>query len=266
MDKQVPNYLEVNLAHWNQNVPHHLASEFYQMEAFKAGADSLNDIEKDALGYVAGKSLLHLQCHFGQDTLSWARKGATVTGIDFSDAGIATARALSSELEIPAAFVQSDVYELPQHLEGQFDIVFTSYGAIGWLPDMARWAGVVRHFLKPGGTFLIAEFHPVLFTFDDDFEKIHYSYFNRAPIVFEVNGTYADPQAPIRSTGCSWNHPLSDVIGALLQQGLQLELFQEFDYSPYNCFPNLVEVAPGKYQLKGYEGILPMVYVIKMRG
>src|SRR5579864_4514537 len=157
-------YCEANRQMWNAWTPYHVESGFYDVEGFKrgqrrdrAGNDAL---EIEAVGDVVGKSLLHLQCHFGLDTLSWARRGATVTGVDFSEEAIRAARALAADVGVPAAFIQSDIYELPGRLRGEFDIVFTSHGVLGWLPDLDRWAGVVAHFLRPGGRFCLIEGHP----------------------------------------------------------------------------------------------------------
>ena len=151
-------YFQANKELWNAKTPIHNKSEFYDVAGFKAGDSTLRSVELEELGDVKGKSLLHLQCHFGMDTMSWAREGAKVTGMDLSDVAIARAKELSAELSIPADFVCCNLYDLPQHLEGSFDLVFTSYGTIGWLPDLDKWASVVKHFLKPGGTFYIVEF------------------------------------------------------------------------------------------------------------
>jgi 2-polyprenyl-3-methyl-5-hydroxy-6-metoxy-1,4-benzoquinol methylase len=164
----VNEYIKYNENLWNHWTDLHAKSEWYDLEGFKAGRLSLGDIEREVLGDVAGKSLLHLQCHFGLDTLSWARLGARVTGVDFSEKAISLARALGSELEIPATFVRSNIYDLPDNLSGQFDIVFTSYGVLWWLPDIKEWAKVVAHFLRPGGTFLLVEFHPLASVFDPE--------------------------------------------------------------------------------------------------
>lgn len=260
------DYLDLNRRHWNEKVRFHLGSDFYRLEAFKAGEDVLNDIEIQGVGSVEGKSLLHLQCHFGQDTLCWARRGARVTGVDFSPVALDTAKALAEELGLEARFVLSDLYSLPEVLDDRFDVVFASYGAVCWLPDLERWAAVVRRFLKPGGLFFLAEFHPALMMLDDGFEQIGYPYFNRGPLFFDVQGTYAQPDAPIRSSACVWNHSLADVIGALLRQGLRLEFFQEYDYSPYNCFPNFVETEKGRFRHAVYTGKLPLVYAVGARG
>lgn len=257
------DYLQLNKQLWNERTVVHLDSEFYEMEAFRAGKNALKEIELNLLGNISGKSVLHLQCHFGQDTLSMARMGARVTGVDFSEKAIETAAVLSKDLNLPAEFICCDVYSLPQLLDRKFDIVFTSYGTIGWLPDIDKWAAVVAHFLGEGGRFVFAEFHPVVWMFDNDFRQVTYKYSKSEPIVEDHTGTYADPNAPIQHRSVSWNHGLAEVIGALLKQGLQIKQFQEFDYSPYNCFPDTEEVAPGKFQTKNFGDKIPMVYALE---
>lgn len=254
------NYFEANRQLWDQKTDAHVISEFYAVDAFKQGASSLNSIELDLLGDVRGKSILHLQCHFGQDTLSLARLGARVTGIDFSENAIGKARALAEELGLEAKFICCNVLDIDQHLNGeQFDLVFTSYGTIGWLPELTRWGSLIAQHLKPGGMFCLVEFHPVVWMFDDDFEGIAYSYFNRETIEEDIQGTYANRDAPVSGKSYSWNHGLAEVFQALLGAGLQLSQFKEFDYSPYPCFKHVVP-APNGYHIKGYEGKLPMVY------
>lgn len=259
------NYLQLNREAWNNKVESHLQSDFYNLAAFEAGWNSLREIEIPLLGDLAGKSVLHLQCHFGQDTLSMARQGALCTGIDLSDKAIAAAQDLSSKLKLPAHFIACDLYRLQDHVQDQFDIVFSSYGTIGWLPDLKAWAQIIFEQLKVGAYFVFAEFHPVLWMYDSEFKHIDYSYFNKQEIREVETGTYADPQAPIKSTTVSWNHSLAEVLQALLDTGLKLEHFQEFDYSPYPCFQNMTETGKDRYQIKGLEGKLPMVYALKMR-
>ncbi|MCB0618907.1 MAG: methyltransferase domain-containing protein [Saprospiraceae bacterium] len=260
------DYLNANRASWDLRTETHKDSEFYDLEGFKKGKNSLNNIELEALGDVDGRSMLHLQCHFGQDSLSWARLGAEVTGLDLSPKAIDLARALSRELQIPARFVESDLYSAPEKIDGKFDLVFTSYGTYGWLPDLERWAAVIEHFLKPGGVFYIVDFHPTLYLFDFDSGRISYEYFNRGePYVEESEGTYADPQAKIRHTDYFWSHSLEEVISPFLKRGLQLEDFREFDYSPYNCFPNMVERAPGEYVYDKAGVRLPHLFSLKCR-
>ena len=262
---QALNYIEINRALWDEKTRHHASAAFYNMDddSFVNGRSSLNETELQMLGDIRGKSILHLQCHFGQDTLSLARLGANVTGIDFSGEAIKKARELNDQLALNASFICTDIYELPLKLNEQFDIVFTSYGVLGWLPDIQKWAQIVARFLKPGGSFVLVEFHPVVWMFNYDFTGIEYSYFNKEPIIEMATTTYADRNAVINKQEIGWNHDLSEVIQNLLVTGLRIEAFSEFDSSPYNCFKNMVETTPGKFQVKGLEGKIPMVYALK---
>jgi SAM-dependent methyltransferase len=256
-------FFEANKDLWNQRTLVHRDSDFYDREGFKNGKDVLTPIELAELGDVKGKAILHMQCHFGMDSLNWARKGAKVTGMDLSDEAIYQAKQLNSEMNLDATFICCNVYDLPSHLDEKFDIVFTSYGVVGWLPDLDKWAAVISGALKPGGTFYMAEFHPVLWMFDDDFTHIKYYYDNREIIITENQGTYTDRNAQISGKEYSWNHSISEVLNALLDAGLKLEFFNEHMYSPYPCFRNMVESESGKWHIKGIEGKLPMVYSLK---
>ncbi|KAA3599269.1 MAG: class I SAM-dependent methyltransferase [Calditrichaeota bacterium] len=256
------NYKEINKNSWNQRVDVHFDSANYDNESFIKGRNALNEIELELLGDIKEKSILHLQCHFGQDTISLNRLGAKVTGIDFSDKAIAKAKELAQTVNSDTKFILSDVYELPKNLDEKFDIVFTSYGTIGWLPDLDKWAKVVSHFLKPNGKFVFAEFHPVVWMFDDNFQELKYSYFNKEAIVETEEGTYADRNAPLTLTSVGWNHDLSEVLNSLIKNGLEINSFNEFDYSPHNCFLETVEIAPSKYRIKHLEDKIPMVYSI----
>jgi len=255
-------YITLNRKSWNDRIEAHAASRFYDLEGFRKGRSSLNSLELNLLGDIRGKSILHLQCHFGQDSISLSRLGADVTGVDFSDQAIQFAQQLAADCGTSAAFVCADVYDLPNHLTEKFDIVFTSYGTIGWLPDLKKWAGVIDHFLKPKGQFLLVEFHPFVWMFDSRFEKIAFDYFNTAPIVELESGTYADRQAPIENQTISWNHPISDVLSSLIGAGLTINALQEFDYSPYDCFENTVEFMPNQFRIKSFEKLVPMVYAV----
>lgn len=259
------DYLSANRDHWNKRTGAHIVSDFYDVPSFLQGRSSLNEIELSLLGDVKGKTILHLQCHFGQDSISLARMGATVTGVDFSHEAISQANLFSEQCGEHCRFIECDLYSLPQFLDEQFDIVYTSYGTIGWLPDIHQWAAVVERFIKPGGSFVFAEFHPVIWMFDNDISKIVYSYFKQEAIIEEETGTYADRDAPIQSTSITWNHGLSEVISSLLQTGLQLQVFNEYNYSPYNCFQNMTEISPGKFMLKGFEEKFPLVYSLTMK-
>ncbi|MDN5200884.1 class I SAM-dependent methyltransferase [Fulvivirgaceae bacterium BMA10] len=257
------NYFKSNQALWNLKTDVHVKSDFYDLEAFKKGKSSLHQIELDEIGDVKGKSMLHLQCHFGQDTLSWAREGAQVTGVDLSDKAIVLANKLNEELQLDAEFINANVYDLKDHLNKKFDIVFTSYGTIGWLPDLDKWADIVKHFLNENGIFYIIEFHPFIWMYDDDFKKITYSYFNQEVIHTVQEGTYADRDADIKHEEFSWNHSLSEVINALIRQGLKIESVNEFPFSCYNIFPNLIQDDQGYWRMKGLEDKLPLMYSIK---
>jgi 2-polyprenyl-3-methyl-5-hydroxy-6-metoxy-1,4-benzoquinol methylase len=257
------SYFEENKQSWNKRTAVHKNSAFYDLDSFKKGKSSLNKIELEELGDVTGKTLLHLQCHFGMDTMSWARAGADCVGVDLSDEAINLAKEVNDELKLHAEFICCNVYDLEQHLDKKFDVVFTSYGTIGWLPDLDAWAAIVSHFLKPGGIFYIADFHPVLWMMDEDFEKIKYDYFNTEAITEEISGTYTDREAPIRSTEHSWNHPFSEIINALVKHGLQIQQLNEFPYSPYNCFNNLEQGGDGMWRIKGMAEKMPVMYSIK---
>lgn len=256
------DYLAINRSSWNNKTDVHLTSEFYDMDGFRRGNSSLNSIELDLLGDLKGKKVLHLQCHFGQDTISLNRLGAEVVGVDLSDKAIMNARKIAAELNSSAQFICSDIYDLPNQLEQQFDVVFTSYGTIGWLPNLDKWAKVVSHFLKPNGQFVFVEFHPFVWMFDDNFENINYNYFNVGPIIETENGTYADREAEITQDYVCWNHSLSEVMTSLIKNGLEINAFDEYDYSPYNCFKNTVEVAPKKFRIEKIMDKIPMVYSI----
>ncbi len=257
------NYLEVNKNAWNQKTEIHIGSDFYDMPSFISGKNVLPDLDIEMLGNINGKDILHLQCHFGQDTISMSRMGANVTGVDLSDKAIETARKLATQCYTNTKFVCCDVYSAPQNISQQFDVVYTSYGTIGWLPDIQAWAKVVAHFLKPGAEFIFADFHPVIWMFDNDLKEVTYSYFNKETIVEEIQGTYADKNADITTKTISWNHGLSEVMQALINEGLEIVHFKEFDYSPYNCFSDMEEFEPGKFRFAKYSNKLPVMYALK---
>lgn len=257
------DYKEINKKSWNQKTKIHVDSDFYDNERFKKGKNSLNEIELNLLGDVKGKSILHLQCHFGQDTISFARMGARSVGVDISDAAIKTAESMATELKADATFVCCDIYDLPNHLDEQFDIVFTSYGTVGWLPDMKQWASVVAKFMKPGAQFLIVEFHPAVWMFDDDFNEIKYNYFNDGPIHEVETGTYAEQGAEITQEYVMWNHSLSAVANNLIQQGLIIDGIHEYNYSPYPCFRGTKEIGDRQFIIEKLGDKMPLVYAIQ---
>lgn len=256
---------------WDVWARHHVASPFYDVEGFRAGQRAgrrgLDALETRLVGDVAGKSLLHLQCHFGLDTLTWARRGAAVTGADFSGEAIGTARALAAEIGVPATFVQCDVYDLPDRLPGEFDVVFTSHGVLSWLPDLDRWGRMIAHFLRPGGRFCLIEGHPLPLLFDDtraDRElRLSFPYFpGDAPLRCERRGSYAAPDGPFDSVTYQWVHPLSEVLGALLRAGLRLESFDEYPYAGWAMFPWMETRPDGLWQFPEGTVALPLMFSV----
>ncbi len=264
MSKEL-NYLEINRNSWNRRTIAHLDSEFYDIPGFLKGNSSLKEIELDLLGDLRRKSVLHLQCHFGQDSISLARMGANVTGVDLSNIAIENARKLAEDAnaEGAAEFICCDIYNLPSHLKGKFDIVFTSYGTIGWLPDLDKWARVISGFLKPGGSFVFVEFHPVVWMFDQDFSKIAYRYFNSEAIIETETSTYTAKDDELITENVTWNHSLGEVLSSLISNGLRIVSFEEYDYSPFDCFNKTEEFEPGKFRIKHLDNMIPMVYSIK---
>jgi len=249
-------YMRSNLEHWNELTPIHERSKFYDVEGFKAGNSTLKSIELEELGDVSGKSLLHLQCHFGMDTMSWARLGARVTGVDFSDRAISLAHSLSKELGIEADFVCSNVYGLPNILGEKFDVVFTSYGVLCWLPDLGRWAEVIAHFLRPGGIFYMVEEHPItnVFDYSDDVSelKVTESYFHSPePMKSGPEGSYADRSAKVSIPNYEWAHSLGDIVNALISVGLKIEFLHEFQVCSWQRFLMMKQDEAGWWRLKG---------------
>ncbi len=253
------DYFEMNRAGWDRRAKAHFESRFYDVEGFLRGETSLREIELAELGDVAGKRLLHLQCHFGLDTLSWARRGAACTGVDISPVAIDQARALAVQTGLAADFVCSDVYGYARDGGAPFDIVYTSYGAICWLPDLARWAAVVAANLAAGGTFYMVEFHPIYDLLDG------YSYFTRPDPDVTEEPTYTENGAEVVARLATWAHPLSSVINALVQVGIQVERVNEFPFSPYNCFAGMVEREPGRFYLGHKGNDVPIVYSLMGR-
>ena len=257
------DFIETNRGLWNQWTPLHERSAFYDVEAFKAGRSSLNALELSELGPVEGRSLLHLQCHFGQDTLSWARLGARVTGVDLSDEAITLARRLAGELGIEARFLRANVYDLPALLDERFDIVYTSYGVLPWLPDIRRWAEVVARHLRPGGTFYLVEFHPAATMLDPTGTRVVYPYASPEPLPIEEQGSYADPSAPVRHLSYQWAHSLGDVVTALVDAGLRLEFLRENAYSSYGVFAFAREAAPGVWRAAPGAAQVPLMFSVR---
>ena len=260
-------FFETNLKRWNELVDINAKSRSYDLEGFKSGKSSLLSIELGELGEVKGKSLLHLQCHFGMDTLSWARLGAEVTGIDFSEKAIILARELSNKLDIPAKFIKSNIYDVPNVIDEKFDIVFTSYGTICWLPDIVKWAQIISNCLNPGGIFYIIDGHPFGFIIDEKQEpfKVGFNYFPEGkPVFFDEGGAYADPSADLKNQASyQWDHPISEIINALLNANLEIEFLHEFPYTFFNIHPDMIEREDGYWEFTNLEFTVPMMFSIK---
>lgn len=237
----------LNRANWDERVAIHLQAPGYDLAPLRAGHGELNVIEEAELGSVAGLRVLHLQCHFGADTLALAQRGATVVGLDFSPAAIDAATTLAEELGLVdrARFVCADLYDAPQAIPepASFDLVHVSWGATSWLPDIRRWASIVAQFLTPGGRLYYADAHPAAYVFDDlarqaDGKPGWYApYFERRPLRFDDPGDYADPLARLENaTTINWLHPLSDLVGGLLEAGLTLDWLHEHPHVPWRMF------------------------------
>lgn len=256
-------YFKTNKATWNEKVKVHAKSAMYNLEEFRKGKSSLMSYELKALGNVNGKSLLHLQCHFGQDTLSWSRMGANCTGVDLSDEGIKLAKSLNEELKLNAEFVCCNVLDTSEFVKETFDIVFTSYGVIGWLPHLKPWGKMIAERLKKGGTFYMVEFHPIVWMFDylDDKPIMKYGYMQNEVIYEEYEGTYANQESKMISKEYGWNHGLGEVVSALTEAGLRIDYLKEHNESPYNVLPDLMETETGMFVTK--DKLYPLVFELK---
>jgi 2-polyprenyl-3-methyl-5-hydroxy-6-metoxy-1,4-benzoquinol methylase len=242
-----------NRTAWDLRTPVHLGSKFYGLDAFKAGRNTLRPFEQEELGDVRGKSLLHLMCHVGVDTLSWARLGAKVTGVDFSAESVAAARSLAAELGLDARFVESNVYDLPRQLHERFDLVVTTYGVLLWLPDLTGWAEVVARMLEPGGTFTVIDFHPTLSLFDEVDGKLvlSRSAFRSGAVARQVCRTYADDLEVPEHQQHTWFHPVGEIVTALAAAGLRIERVRELPVDLRQRTPSMTRNDQGLWQLPG---------------
>ena len=262
------DYLAANRKLWDARTPIHVASDFYDVAGFKAGRESLHAIEIEEVGDVRGSSLLHLQCHFGQDTISWARRGATVTGVDFSKKAIASAKRLAKDCDVDARFLVSDIYALDDVLDDEFDVVFTSYGVLAWLGDLTRWAEIAAAHVRRGGFFYIAEIHPMPQTFADDADEplLGYPYFSTGkPIRFHEKGTYADPWADIELDEYYWPHGLGEIVSALAATGLQIEFLHEHAMTVYPQFGYLERDDEGWWRFPATIPSVPLLFSLRAR-
>lgn len=258
--------MDINRRYWEDVVAVHAGSRFYDVPGFIAGDNRLDELERGEVGDVNGKSLLHLQCHFGLDTLSWARLGARVTGVDYAQEAVETARSLARECGLEARFIHSNLYDLPQNLEGQFDIVFTSYGVLCWLPDLREWARIAASYVKPGGFFYIAEFHPFAYVFDDETDHLayRYPYFATQPLRWEAAGTYTGAEDKLAThEDWEWTYRLGDVVTALTDAGLRLEFLHEHPFTVYEQFPFLEKTGHMRWGFPDGAQPIPLMFSIK---
>ncbi len=262
------DYRSDNLANWNDRVRVHTGPDGYDLDGFASDPERLSDVvafDRTYLGDVAGLTLVHPQCHIGTDTLSWAKLGATVTGIDFSPPALETARDLAHRLDIDATFIESELYAIPHAVTEEFDVVYTGVGAINWLPDIVGWAEVMAHLTKPGGRFYMREGHPVLLALDyergDDLLVISEPYFET-----EIPGTWDEPQSYAGSGTLEhtitheWNHGLGEVINALITAGFRIELVEEHRFLEWLALPQMIRTGD-RYELPPHlRDHVPLMY------
>lgn len=264
------NYLAANRQNWDERVGIHRrdATGFYAVEKVLAGEDCLNAIEAKEIGHIAGLRIAHLQCHFGLDSVCLAGRGASVVGLDFSPKAIAEARKLAGKLGRDATFVEGNVYEAHKLLGGEFDMVYVTWGAINWLPDLRPWADAVAALLKPGGSLYLAESHPAILCFEWIDGRIipHYDWRTPAdqPTVSDLPYTYNGAADRLSNTRTyEWIHPLSDIIGSLLEAGLAIEWYHEHAALTWPLFPNMIKSADGLYRLPSGHPQLSLSFSLK---
>ncbi len=268
------HYAAVNKANWDERVPAHAASPDYSVDRFIADPAFLSDVVRfdlPRLGDISGLRGVHLQSHIGTDTISLARLGASMTGVDFSGPAVRQARALAEQTGADATFVESDVYDAAEAAgRGAFDFVFTGIGALCWLPSVSRWAAVVASLLRPGGRLFIREGHPVLWTIqdgrDDDLLVVEYPYFERPePTVFDEDGTYVSTDVVFEHTVTQeWNHGISEVVTSLLDAGMVITGLTEHDSVPWNALPGQMEqLGGGEWRLIDRPWRLPHSYTLQ---
>lgn len=241
---------DVNRAWWDERAPAHASSPDYSRNRFAEDPTFISDVvrfDRPWLGEIAQLRGVHLQCHIGTDTISLARLGAEMTGLDFSPASLAEARELAALSGTPAEFVQAEVYDAPEVLgRGRFELVYTGIGALCWLPSIARWANVVAELLGPGGRLFMREGHPMLWALDDertDLLSVEAAYFEREePMVFDGPGTYVRTSAVFQTNVTnSWNHGLGEIVTALLEAGMELTMLIEHQSVPWDALPGQME-------------------------
>lgn len=260
------DWLEHNRANWDERVPIHVDGRFYDLAGFVAGRETLTAFELTEVGDVRGKRLLHLQSHIGTETLGWARHGAVVTGLDFSEPAMEAAASLAERIGVTdSRWVTANVYDATEALGGeQFDIVYTGKGALCWLPDIEQWARVAASMVKPGGFLYLSEFHPFGNTLsEEDGRTVAYDYFNRSPQVWDEPGTYADFEAQTqKNVTVQFDHGIGDIVSALIAAGLRLEFLHEYDVTMFERF-RVLEERDGFFRLPEGMPRVPLMYSLR---
>lgn len=267
------DYITLNKANWDERAPLHAASSDYETQALVDDPTHLSEVVRfdlPLLGDIAGARGVHLQCHIGTDTLSLARLGAQMTGLDFSPASIAQARLLAQRAGTRLAFVEADVYEAAEVLPREsFDLVYTSIGALNWLPSIDRWANAVASLLKPGGRLFIREGHPVLFSLNEDRQDalvIEHPYFEQeTPQVWEDDSSYVETDARLTATIThEWNHGMGEIVSALLSHGMQITGLVEHDSIPWEALPGQMSCGEdGEWRLDRDRWRAPLSYTLQ---
>jgi len=269
---QTSNHHEAELqnqALWDEIAPVHLES-YKEVALLREGLEVLDEIELREVGDVAGKSLLHLQCHIGSDTLAWARHGAIVTGVDFSAESVACANQLSQELELPATFIHSNIYDVRAIHDGEYDIVYTSKGVLCWLKDLQEWGRIIAHYLKPGGVFYMMESHPIIMALEEKKPgelSFAYPYFHKdSPTEWEPGDPdYADGEYIRKNGSAEWEWTVSDILNALIGAGLQLEFVNEYEKLFFQLFPSMTTEDGRWFRLPNYAKRLPLLMTLRAR-
>ncbi|WP_350023053.1 class I SAM-dependent methyltransferase [Pseudomonas protegens] len=267
------DYVKLNKTNWDERAPLHAASADYAVQRFVDEAGYLSDVvqfDRPLLGDIRGLRGVHLQCHIGTDTLSLARLGAQMSGVDFSPASLTEARTLAQRCNTPIDYHESDVFLAAEVLpQGNFDLVYTGIGALCWLPSIERWAQTVAALLKPGGRLFIREGHPMLWAINEDHHdslRVELPYFEtREPLVWDDENTYVETDSPLKATMThEWNHGLGEIISALLAQGLDITGLVEHQSIPWEALPGQMIVDErGEWRLKEAPWRLPLSYTLQ---
>jgi SAM-dependent methyltransferase len=254
---------------WDELAPVHMAA-YEEVRLLEDGEEVLDEIELAEVGDVRGKALLHLQCHIGTDSLAWRRHGAAVTGVDFSEASIRCAQALADRLGLDARFLHGSVYDVPDLLTETFDVVYTSKGVLCWLRDLRSWARIIEDRLKPGGIVYLMESHPTLNALEEivpgELSIAHRYFHTERPTRWgDAKGDYADPSYVPKHPSFEWEWAVSDILGALLEAGLRVELCREYERLFFQRFPSMTGCRPRWYHFPRYAGKLPLLLTVRAR-